>query len=270
MGTHGRIESDQVGVSNEFGAVRREVAVAESADGIRRVSTVSVVDRVASELIRLVKTDQLRAGDKLAAEPDLAKQLGVGRSTVREAKHVLISRGVLESRGKVGTFIADPNTRRIPLDMLDVLLTERRVEELHQARNILEVGAMRLACETATDAELAALADLLNELDRAGSDEEFWAGTVAFHGAIIRACHNATISYMFDSLSEAMRSAQLPVHVRQNERAAGVKLHRRLIEALRTRKPDTAAAEMADHLDQSHHHDMAVLRRDRRQRKPSA
>ncbi|GAA3698418.1 FadR/GntR family transcriptional regulator [Nonomuraea antimicrobica] len=246
------------------GIDRRSASGADTGrDGIRRISTTSVADRVAGELLRLISTDQLSPGDKLPSEPDLARQLGVGRSTVREAKQMLISRGFLESRGKVGTFVADQESRRVPLEMLDVLLTMRRVEELHQARNILEVGAIRLACELATEAELAALDAHLDRLSQVDGDEEFWSGTVAFHSEIVRACHNTAIIYMFNSLSDAMRTDQLPIHARANVRADGVERHRRLLRALRTRDPNAAAAEMADHLAQSHHHDLSVLGTDR-------
>jgi DNA-binding FadR family transcriptional regulator len=59
-----------------------------------------------------------------------------------------------------------------------------------------------------------------------------------------------------------MRTDQLPVHVRENDRRAGTELHRRLISALRTRNPDAAAAAMTEHLAQSHHHDLTVLQSD--------
>lgn len=237
--------------------------------GPRRLPRVSIVDQVAGELLRLIKTE-LRPGDKILSEPDLADRLGVGRSTVREAKQMLISQGFLEARSKVGTFVATPENRRIPLEMLEVLLTERRIDELHEARNIVEVGAVRLAALHATDAELDALDALLTELDATADDERFWAGTVAFHEMLVRACHNTAVGYMFDSLSAAMREDQLALNATDNDRRWGVELHRRLINAVRTRNPDAAAAAMTDHLEQSHHHDRQVLRRKNGARFPDA
>lgn len=228
--------------------------------GPRRLSTQSIVDRASAELLRLIE-DELGPGAKLPAEPELARQLGVGRSTVREAKQMLISRGFLQARGKVGTFVADPESRRVPLEMLEVVLAEQRVDELHEARNILEVGAIRLASVNAADDELDALDALLDELEGAASDHAFWAGTVAFHEALVRSCHNSVVRYMFDSLSEAMRTDQLPIHARENDRREGVELHRKLVGALRIRNPEAAAATMRDHLARSHHHDRSVLGR---------
>ncbi|MGH3638342.1 MAG: FadR/GntR family transcriptional regulator [Mycobacterium sp.] len=227
----------------------------------RRLTTGSVVDQVANEVLRLIEIRQLSAGDKLLSEPDLASQLGVGRSTVREAKQLLISKGFLESRGKVGTFVADPESRSLPIEMMQAMLTERRVEELHEARNILEVGAIQLACQNATDTELDRLHVHLDDLAVVTSDRDFWEGTVSFHEEIVRCCHNATVSFMYKSLSDSMRTEQLPLHVRENERKIGVELHRRLISALQTRNPGAAAAAMTEHLAQSHDHDLDVLRR---------
>jgi GntR family transcriptional repressor for pyruvate dehydrogenase complex len=230
-----------------------------SVEGIRRLSTMSAVDRVAGELLRLIRTNHFAVGDKLLAEPELARRLGVGRSTLREAKHVLAAKGFLESRGKVGTFVAEQDQRRIPLDMLQTMLAEQRVENLHEARNILEVGAIQLACRTAKDQELDALDAQLDALSTVETDEEFWSGTVKFHESIVQTCHNATINYMYKSLSGAMRTNQLPLSIRESDRKTGVELHRRLIDVLRTRDPRAAAAEMTKHLEQSHDHDLDVL-----------
>lgn len=229
-------------------------------DELRSVAVAdSVVDRAAAELLRLIDGGTLHPGEKLPAEPELARQLGVGRSTVREAKQVLLGKGFLESRGKVGTYVADVTSRSLPLDLLHTLLTKDRIHELHQARNILEVGAIQLACENATDEELDALDEQLDRLSEVELDREFWAGTVAFHEQVVSACHNATVTYMYTALAAAMRADQLPLHVTQNDRREGVALHRRLVSALRTRNASAAGAAMTEHLQRSHHHDMAVL-----------
>jgi len=218
-----------------------------------------MTDEVAKEFMRLIHAGQLRVGDRLPSEPDLAQMLGVGRSTLREAKRTLISLGILVSHGRTGTFVADPTDRRLPIEVLDLLLTEQRIEELHQARSILEGGAIRFACEVAKDDEITELESYLESWDELKS-ADFWTATVTFHEMLVRLCHSDTVLYLYSSLSRVMREQQMTLYAHDSDRHQVIELHRDLLTALRTRDPDTAADAMARHLSESHMHDVTVLR----------
>lgn len=225
----------------------------------RSLASRAMTDEVANEFMRLIRTGALQPGDRLPSEPVLAKTLGVGRSTLREAKRTLLSLGFLVARGKTGTFVADPSLRSLPIEALDMMLTAQRLEELHQARCILEGGAIRAACELAKDDELDVLDRRLDSWS-ALPEEEFWAATISFHEDLIRLCHNQTILYLYESISRAMRDQQMGLYSEQHDRGDVARLHRELVGAVRTRDPAFAGAAMDRHLHESKTHDLERLR----------
>ena len=98
----------------------------------------------------LIDRGELRRGDRLPAERDLATQIGVSRPTVRAGLRALAAMGVVRSRHGSGTYIPDgpPALGSEPLSFLAALHGFTR-EEMYEARRILEVGAAALAAERA-------------------------------------------------------------------------------------------------------------------------
>lgn len=225
----------------------------------RSLTNRAMTEEVTNEFMRLIRNGTLRPGERLPSEPVLAKRMGVGRSTLREAKRTLISLGFLYARGRTGTFVADPSQRSLPIEALDLLLTAQRLEELHQARCILEGGAIRVACELAKDDELD---NLDRQLDSWSDlpEPDFWAATVSFHEELIRLCHNQTILYLYESISRAMREQQMPLYSEEHNRDEVVRLHRELVDAVRTRDSSVAGPAMDRHLHESKTHDLERLR----------
>jgi DNA-binding FadR family transcriptional regulator len=181
-------------------------------------------------------------GTKLPAENVLATQLGVGRSTVREAVRVLVAAGQLETRQGSGTYVLaaepppewEPRVRRA--DVLDV----------YEVREALESQAARLAAQRRTDADLAAIDAALaaREAARAGGAvEPFVDADLAFHHAIVAASHNALLEEMFRSFLGALRAAL--VHVVEEtvlDVVDDARAHADLAAAIRAGDPDAAIA----------------------------
>ena len=107
-------------------------------------------EQVVSYVRGLIERGQLRRGDRLPAERDLATQIGVSRPTVRAGLRALAAMGVVQSRHGSGTYIPDgpPALGSEPLSFLAALHGFTR-EEMYEARRILEVGAAGLAAERA-------------------------------------------------------------------------------------------------------------------------
>ncbi|MDO9408947.1 FadR/GntR family transcriptional regulator [Patulibacter sp.] len=149
-------------------------------------------------------------GTKLPAENVLAAQLGVGRSTVREAVRVLVAAGQLETRQGSGTYVLalqpppEWETRVRRADVLDV----------YEVREALESQAARLAAERRTGDDLVAIDVALaaREAARAtGGVEPFVDADLAFHAAIVAAAHNPLLEEMFTSFLGALRAALVTV-----------------------------------------------------------
>ena len=158
-----------------------------------------VIDRITTAMIRR----ELRPGDKLPTELELASIFGIGRNSVREAIKILVSFGVLEIRRPEGTFVTqgfsdkmlDPLLYGIILDQTD------SIESLKELREWMDLGILRLAIEKATaeDIELLrkrfeVLRDTLHENDV----ESIFRADNDFHAAIAEAGHNTLFARIAD------------------------------------------------------------------------
>src|SRR6266852_59389 len=139
------------GYTNPNGGSSKVVAPSSSGQ-----TTEEVVARVSE----LIKASQLKAGDRLPPERELAKQLGVSRPSLRAGLSSLISMGVLQSRQGAGTFIVDgpPALDSEPLRLL-AKLHGFSFDHMFETRLVLEVGAAGLAAERATGDQLATMSD---------------------------------------------------------------------------------------------------------------
>jgi GntR family transcriptional regulator, transcriptional repressor for pyruvate dehydrogenase complex len=238
------------------GAVKRPTA---SADGrgssplLRPVQIQSATDVVFERLQALILDRSLRPGERLPAEPDLAEALQVGRSTIREAKKALIARGLLESRGRAGAFVVGPPPDLSRLPALHDLLANPALPDLHETRQLIEVGAIRLAAVRATPSDIS---ELYASLDRIGSDiaqgePDVWRRLVTFHRNLVRAAHNEVLLPVYDLVAHLLLAHQVPFYPSIAELEAELRSHRELVALVARRDPDAAAAAMHSHLDDS-------------------
>jgi DNA-binding FadR family transcriptional regulator len=212
-----------------------------------------VSEIVAERLEGLILDGTLRSGDQLPTEPELARALGVGRSTVREAKRALISRGLLEPRQKLGTFVVGPPTDPSNLASLNNLLTNPQLPDLHESRQIVEVGSIRLAAVRATSRDIddlyGALAEIGEEIE--SGREDAWWRLVAFHRNLVTAAHNKVLLSIFDLTAHLISTYQVPFYLTVAELKLELESHRRLVDFLARRDADGAASAMYEHLEAS-------------------
>lgn len=208
-------------------------------------------DLVAERLEGLILDGTFRSGDRLPAEPQLAQALHVGRSTVREAKRALISRGLLESRQKLGTFVIGPPEDPSKLGSLNSLLTHSELPDLHESRQIIEVGSIRLAAQRSTREDIddlyAALAEIGEEIDN--GREDAWWRLVGFHRNLVAAAHNSVLLSVFDLLAHLISNEQVPYYLTVAELKLELESHRKLVGFLGRRDADGAANAMHEHLE---------------------
>jgi len=222
------------------------------ADSVRIIEVHSAAHQVAAQIFGLIRDGVLKAGDALPSEAELAAAFGVGRSTIREAKGALLARGLLESRGKRGTFVAAPTAELLDVEMLAHLLSDEAIHDIYEARQIVEVGAARLAATRARPDDLDALDRIIGSMERALPDDEtFWPLTVEFHRQLVKASHNRTLISLSQVISRLVTVHQMPVYRSVVDKGEALAEHRRLAEVLRVGDPEQAGNAMAHHLDQS-------------------
>jgi GntR family transcriptional repressor for pyruvate dehydrogenase complex len=230
---------------------------------LQRVELRSASDIVLGQLQALILEGRLRPGERLPAEPELSEALGVGRSTVREAKMTLQDRGLIESRGRLGTFVIGPPADVTRLPALRHLLADPALPELHEARLVVEVGAIQLATERATKADLEDLYGSLDQIetDIARGDPDVWPRLVTFHRSLVRVAHNQVLLSLFDLLAHLLVAHQVPFYPSVAELHREVGDHRELVDRVGARDPDAAAELMRLHLEESEQLRKEALRR---------
>src|SRR6476469_9845764 len=112
---------------------------------IQPVRSSQNTEQVVARVYELIKRDELKPGDRLPPERELAKELGISRPSLRSGLSSLISMGVLRSRQGAGTFISDgpPVLDSEPLRLL-AALHGFSFEHMFETRSVLEVGAAGL------------------------------------------------------------------------------------------------------------------------------
>lgn len=158
---------------------------------LKKVSSESVVQQVINALTEAMINRQLRPGDKIPTEAELAESMGVGRNSIREAIKILVYLGVLEIRRAEGTFVCEGFSESMIDPMIYGIILDKQdsYENLMELRELIEVGVMQLAMQKVQDEELQFLKKKLDQMKEninagpANVEKAFWADN-EFHDAI--------------------------------------------------------------------------------------
>lgn len=197
-----------------------------------------------------IRLGLLPAGSRLPSERDLAEQLGISRSTLREAITTLVQSGHLVSaRGRTGgTFVAE----RPPLAEQDKPLGDEAWAVLDY-RVAVETGATVLAAERAADPDLQRLSDLVDQMAAATRFEEYRRADVRFHIGVAEAARSPRLvramTEVQGQMSDLIALIPHPERVLTHSNAQ----HERLVTRLRRRETGAAVALMREHIEGTEH-----------------
>jgi DNA-binding FadR family transcriptional regulator len=202
---------------------------------------------IAATLRRQITSGELDPGRQLPGHRELAQQYGVSLSSMREAISMLVSAGLVETRAGRGTYVAlDP-----PLAEAGPPLTRSEVEELVEARVVIEVQLAKLAAERATEEQVAALERAVELMDEAAtSPTSYPDADVEFHLALAAAANNRYLLQAMNDirtllLDDMVLGAEAAIR-RFGDLSLSVASHRRLADAVAARDTETAAAVAAE------------------------
>ena len=129
--------------------------------------TVSLVEQTANRIVEYFEKNDLKVGDKLPNEYTLAQDLEVGRSTLREAVKMLVSKNILEVRQGSGTYITSLTETVIdPLGFGEIDNHMKLTQDLFEVRFLIEPQMASLAAQHITDKEVAVLERLEKALEK--------------------------------------------------------------------------------------------------------
>ena len=213
-------------------------------------------ERVAEQILQLIGESQLRPGDRMPTENELAAQLGTSRTVVREAVKILSAIGRVRAQKGRGLYVADDEGMLgssrwggffLPTDLDHVYM-------LFEFRRVEETAASRLAATRATPAELRAIeaaAEQCREGYLNGQVALFDLGDDGFHLGIAAASHNPFLVTTVREVQRLQRqSSTIGLHGTLGGHADGaVEEHAAIYQAIRDGDPERAAQAAATHLD---------------------
>lgn len=210
-------------------------------------------EKIAAQILLLIKERRLNPGEKLPPERELAATLQVSRTALREAFRALSMIGAIDSRQGDGTYVTalEPELLFDHLDYV-VALSESTYENLFEARRVLETGIIMDAARRISDAEIAALEQVLRGMEDLdpGRYAGFLEADLEFHELIVKAARNPIYqSPYFTSIRRLGRISRLSSEPVPGLQDQSLPDHRRIVAALRTRDPEQARAAMLEHLE---------------------
>jgi GntR family transcriptional regulator, L-lactate dehydrogenase operon regulator len=220
-----------------------------------------VSERVMHSLRVLVETQNLKVGDRLPAERKLCEQLGVSRSSLREAIQQLVSQGMLQSRVGAGNYLQQlPEhwSQQNIVQPLSHLIDEDPAYrfDVQEARIILEGGTAWHAAMRATPEDLANIRrcyDKIGRFQALGDDHLAANADAEFHLAIAEASHNLVLIQMMRSLFDLLQYnvvlGRRKVYTEHNRYDQLRDQHYQVMHAIERRDPDAARAAVCGHIE---------------------
>ena len=218
---------------------------------LSRIDRASVKDLALEQLKRYIASGAVAAGQRLPSERELARRLGVGRNSVREALKVLEAVGIVESRIGEGTFITEQTGASIGRAIgLSLATWGGTLVEILKARQMVEVETAREAARHAGPADLAALEAELVRMEAAGAAVyDYLAADMHFHRLVATATHNSIVAGIVGNLIDTLEAVLREANADQITTVAeGGATHRDIHAAIERRTPDAAAEAMRRHL----------------------
>lgn len=185
------------------------------------------------------------AGHQLPIEGALCSELGVSRPVLREATKILVSKGLLSIRSRVGTIAqAKSNWNLLDQDVLtwvtEALPAEEFLDMLFEARMAIEPSAAELAAQKATQEDIMLIAQAYEDMASAPTPQQAVEPDIRFHQAILDATHNDVIAYIGRTLHNALAiSISLTTHSEEIH-ALSLPRHEAIYKAIAERDPAKA------------------------------
>jgi GntR family transcriptional repressor for pyruvate dehydrogenase complex len=217
------------------------------------VRTSRLYEQIVQQIEDSVLNGTLKPGDQLPAERELAHQLGVSRTAVREAVKALREKGLVEAYSGRGTFVTDGTSQaaRQSFDLMVKIGQQEGAPHLAELRLILEPGIAALAAVRVKEEDLTAMREAVAVMDRAQDDPEAYIeADLDFHLALAETVANPLILSLIDSIVGLLREQRIKIFNVEGGPQRGQIHHKRILEAMERGDAEMARTAMRSHLEQ--------------------
>ncbi len=205
-----------------------------------------LADSTAQQIAKMIEDEsRFSVGDKLPNENDLAAELGVSRSTLREAIKILTTNGILEIKRGKGTFVTS-NTIINTSDLSDIA---SGLDDLFEMRLMFEPDCAYLAAERATDEEIETICYYGEQIEKkilSGEDRTF--EEQKFHESIANATHNSFVKQFMPIIFNAIKKGVMVMTKNEDVSEDNLKDDRLIMDFIKKRNPEGARTAMRLHI----------------------
>jgi len=206
-------------------------------------------EKVANNITKLITDQEINSGDKLPNEIELAKQLSVSRSTVREAIKLLVSRNILEIRRGRGTYVCErPGIATDPLGVIfmnkkDILLY------LFETRMIIEPGIAEIAAIKSSKKNIKDLEEAFNKIEKKVREgKNHTDADLDFHNIIAKSTQNPILHRILPIINDSIKEGYLETKDIPESGEKVITDHRNILHAIKQRDSESAKRFMKEHI----------------------
>ncbi|MGA7931754.1 MAG: FadR/GntR family transcriptional regulator [Candidatus Sulfotelmatobacter sp.] len=219
----------------------------------RVVKTSRLYEQIVKQVEESILSGQLKPGDQLPAERDLAQSFGVSRTAVREAVKTLREKGLVEAFSGRGTFVTNGTSQAIrqSLDLMIRINQQEGSAHLAELRLVLEPEIAGLAASRIDGQLLGTMRETVAIMERNLQDREAYIeADLDFHLALAEAAGNPLILSLLDSIVGLLREQRSRIFDVEGGPERGQYHHKRILAAVERRDPEAARGAMREHLQQ--------------------
>lgn len=216
---------------------------------LERIDKKTVAEKVVNHFINLIAEEKLKDGDKLLSERELAKELSIGRSALREGMRILEIIGFIEKRTD-GAYI---KTKDEPLlkEPINFYLSVQKTDfiDLLELRRILEIESVQMATLRATPTDIKLLTKLCDKMNECENDwEKYVKYNVDFHVLLAEMTGNSIILDIFNSTRDKLSEYQKTVVSNREILETSLLHHLQLVDAIKNKDVELAKEIIENHL----------------------
>lgn len=209
-------------------------------------NTSRLADSTASEILKMIEEqERFKIGDKLPNENDFASELGVSRSTFREAVKILTTYGILEIKRGKGTFV----TSNTIIDSNDLSDITSGLDDLFEMRLMFEPDCAYYAAQRATDEEIATICKWGEEVEKKIlSGEDRTVEEQKFHESIANATHNSFVQQFMPIIFNAIKKGVVVLMKDDSVSSDNMNDDRLIMDFIKKRNAEGARTAMRLHI----------------------
>ncbi|HEX9069925.1 MAG TPA: FadR/GntR family transcriptional regulator [Ktedonobacterales bacterium] len=219
----------------------------------RQIQNTRIFEQIAGQIEQQILSGELRVGNRLPTERELAERFGASRTAVREAMKTLAQKGLVDLRPGRGTIVID-NTSQAFSESIGRLMQVNHHDvsgDLVEVREIFEPGVAALAAARATEDDIAELAATVATMDlHLAAADAFIEADNRFHLLLARAAQNALVLTLIDPIVALLSNQRKQIFTVHGGPQRGQEHHKHILEAVRQHDPEAAMAAMRAHLRQ--------------------